>query len=172
MLHDDFPPPRWREVVMSAQGIVDSREKIGEEKPIFNKGGQTMAKVTAIGGAVVITSAVKAEDIEKVAKYRPEALKLYADGENGKEEVFRVGVGSAGSLNKWGAEFNGVSLDGSGFATITLGHNFSGEDVKEKIADYFGVSILNLNKVEAQIPAALQEIEAEKANIMANIQIG
>lgn len=31
MLHDDFPPPRWREVVMSAQGIVDSREEIGEE---------------------------------------------------------------------------------------------------------------------------------------------
>lgn len=28
VLHDDFPPPRWREVVMSAQGIVDSREKI------------------------------------------------------------------------------------------------------------------------------------------------
>lgn len=130
-----------------------------------------MAKITAIGGAVVITSTVKAEDIIKVAKYRPDALKLFG-GEDGKEEVFRIGVGTAGSLNKFGAEFNGTSLDGSGYATITLGHNFSGEDVKEKIADYFGVSILNLNKVEAQIPAALQEIEAEKANIIANIQIG
>lgn len=130
-----------------------------------------MARITVIGGAVVITSAVKAEDIIKVAKYRPDALKLFG-GEDGKEEVFRIGVGATGSLNKFGAEFNGTSLDGSGCATITLGHNFSGEDVKEKIADYFGVSILNLNKVEAQIPAALQEIEAEKANIIANIQIG
>ena len=130
-----------------------------------------MAKIVIAGEAVVITSAVKLEDIRKVAKYRPEAL-ILKGGEDGKEPIFRLGVtNGAGKINKYGAEFGAETRDENKFATLTMCLDGVTGDVKEAVAEAIGVSILNLNKIEETIPAVIAEIDAEKNDILSNISI-
>ena len=131
-----------------------------------------MAKITIVGNAVVVTSSLKLEDIAKVAKYRPEAL-ILKGGEDGKEPVFRIGVGSCGTINKYGAEFDGETHDEEKLATITLLAEVYGDapDIKEAVADTIGSWVVTLNQLEAQIPAVLQEIDTAKAEILANITV-
>lgn len=130
-----------------------------------------MAKITIAGEAVVITSELKREDIELLEKYRPDAL-ILKGGEDGKKPIFRVATTSGmGDINKFGAAFGGVTHDGAGLATITIVGGVSGEDVREAVAEKVGTAILNLNKLEESLPAVLEEISAEKAAILANIEV-
>lgn len=50
-----------------------------------------MAKIVIAGDAVVVTSAMKLEDIKTIEKYRPKELVLKG-GEDGKEPIFGVGT--------------------------------------------------------------------------------
>ena len=130
-----------------------------------------MAKIVIAGDAVVITSALKLEDIRNVEKYRPNALYLMG-GEDGKEPIFRVGTAKKGSLSEYGIEFAAETHDDEKLASITLVNNCAcGADVKECVAEDIGPIVMNLNKVEAAIPAVLEEIAAEKAAILANISV-
>ena len=63
-----------------------------------------MAKFTIAGNALVITSNLKLSELETVKKYRPKTLKLMG-GENNKEELFFIDVGSSGngSISAYGA---------------------------------------------------------------------
>ena len=129
-----------------------------------------MAKITITGDAVVITSALKLEEIKKVAKYRPKALRLYG-GEDGKEEIFRIAAtDGTGSIGKYGAEFNGTAHDGSGKATITTILQGVEGDIKEVVADTYGPWVNSLNKLEEAIPAVLAKIEEEHKAILDNIK--
>jgi len=130
-----------------------------------------MAKIVIAGEAVVVTSAIKLEDLRKVAKYRPDALVLKG-GEDGKEPIFRIGVCSGtGKINKYGAEFGAETHDDAKLATITLVTDALEGDIREAVAEAIGASILNLNKLEETIPAVLAEIDAEKAAILGNITV-
>lgn len=130
-----------------------------------------MAKIVIAGEAVVVTSAIKLEDLRKVAKYRPDALVLKG-GEDGKEPIFRVGVCSGtGKINKYSAEFGAETHDDAKLATITLVTGALEGDIREAVAEAIGASILNLNKLEETIPAVLAEIDAEKAAILGNITV-
>lgn len=132
-----------------------------------------MAKITIVGEAVVITSALKLEDIKTLSKYRPQALVLKG-GEDGKEPIFRIAATdkSKGSINKYGAEFGGETHDDKKLATITLVcGNTDGGDIREKVAEDIGTAILDLNKLEAALPAVLEEIKAEKTAVLENITI-
>ena len=130
-----------------------------------------MAKIVIAGEAVVVTSAIKLEDLCKVAKYRPDALVLKG-GEDGKEPIFRIGVCSGtGKINKYGAEFGAETHDDAKLATITLVTDALEGDIREAVAEAIGASILNLNKLEETIPAVLAEIDAEKAAILGNITV-
>ena len=131
-----------------------------------------MAKITIVGDAAVITSSLKLADIKKVAKYRPSALILMG-GEDGKEPVFRIGATDGdGIINQYGAEFNGETRDAEKLATITLTFSVEGDcDIKEVVADTIGPWVMTLNKLEAQIPGILEEIDAEKEAILANITV-
>lgn len=133
-----------------------------------------MAKINLAGDSIVITSAVKTEDIQTIEKYNPAALTLKEKNEDGKlEEVFRVGTGKGG-INKYGVTFCGTSRDGNGLATLTI--PFAGstdpDTAKDQIADTYGVAIANLNKVEAAIPAALAEIKKAKKAVVDAITVG
>lgn len=130
-----------------------------------------MAKITIAGDAVVITSAVKLEDIKTVKKYRPAALTLMG-GEEGKEPIFRLGVTEgAGNITKYGAEFGSETHDDEKKAVMTLICRADEGDIKEIVADTIGAYVLNLNKIEETFPAVLQEIKAEKEQILSNITI-
>lgn len=129
-----------------------------------------MAKITIAGEAVVITSSMKLEDLRKIAKYRPDALTLKG-GEDGKEPIFCVCVTKGtGSINNNGASFSSATHDDQKLATITMMASEDG-DIKEAVAEKYGVPVLNLNKLEATLPAVLAEIDAEKASILENITV-
>lgn len=132
-----------------------------------------MAKITIAGDAVVITSTKTLEDIKTLEKYAPKALKLYETDEDGtKEEIFCVGSApSGGSLGTYGASFGGTTHDDAKLATITLCIPSNVADAKEYVAEKYGVALLNLNKVEEQFDAALEDIRARKATVMENITV-
>lgn len=129
-----------------------------------------MAKVIIAGNAVVINSSVKLEDLKKVEKYRPSALTLYG-GEDGKEPVFRVTVGTGtGSINKNGACFSGATHDEAKLATITMVVGNT-ENIKEFVADEFGGALINLSKIEEKLPGIIADIASERNAVMNSISV-
>ncbi len=134
-----------------------------------------MAKIKVVGNKMFVTSEVKTEDIKLLQKYRPDALSLFRDGTDGvKVPEFTVCTTNGnGEIGVHGAAFGATAMDGSGLAIIVkdLPADVTPGNVAEKVADIVGVSILNLNKVEAQIGPALEEVAAEKADILANITV-
>lgn len=131
-----------------------------------------MAKIVIAGDAVVVTSSLKLEDIRTIAKYRPKELVLKG-GEDGKEPIFAIGVtDGCGNINEVGASFGRETHDEEKLASITMctGAGTTG-DIKEWVADRIGGAIINLNKLEEKLPAVLEEIEAEKAEVMSNITV-
>lgn len=132
-----------------------------------------MAKITVAGQAVVVTSEMKLEDLKTIKKYRPEALTLFQEDENGgKDPIFGIGVGKGcGDINKYGAEFGSASRDDAKKAQITMCLPEGVENVKEYISDTLGAALLKLNRLEATLPTVIEEIEAEKQQIAANITI-
>lgn len=129
------------------------------------------ARVTVAGDAVVVTSSMKLEDIKTIAKYRPKALTLMG-GEDGKEPVFAVGItNGTGNINSVGASFGRETNDEEKLASITLMLGGYTGDVSEYVADALGAALISLNKLEAQLPAVLEEIAAEKADVLSNITV-
>ena len=134
-----------------------------------------MAKIIVAGDAAVVTSALKLEDIKTVKKYRPEGLKLMG-GKDGEEELFMIDSAcpsEAGSINKYGAVFNGESPDGQGFATLTVSilERPKDKDVKDYIADKLGGAMIKLNQLEEQIPAILGEIAVQQEQVLSGISV-
>lgn len=130
-----------------------------------------MAKIVIAGDAIVVTSALKLEDIRTIEKYRPKELVLKG-GEDGKEPIFAVGTtAGAGNINAVGASFGRESHDNEKLATITMCTNGVTGDVKEWVADHIGSAIISLNKLEEKLPAVLEEIAAEKAAVLSNITV-
>ncbi len=130
-----------------------------------------MAKIKILGNSVVVISSVKLEDFKKVEKYRPSALILMG-GEDGKEPIFRVGTGHS-NINEYGAEFNCATRDNEKKAMLTMAYFAENEDsdVKNDIVESLGVPMLNLEKIEARIPAIIEEIDAERASIESKIEV-
>lgn len=131
-----------------------------------------MAKITIAGEAVVITSAVKLEDLKTIAKYRPEALTLMG-GEDNKEPIFAISVTrGAGEINKYGASFGAETHDEAKLATITMGIGYAGDDsIEEFVADAFGAAFNRLEELEATLPAVIEAIAADKAAVMSSITV-
>jgi len=130
-----------------------------------------MAKIVIAGDAVVVTSALKLEDIHTIEKYRPKALVLKG-GEDGKEPIFAIGTTSgAGNINEVGASFGRESHDEGKLATVTMVIGSTAGDVKEWVADRIGTAVMYLNRLEATLPDVLKEIANEKATIMSNITV-
>ncbi len=131
-----------------------------------------MAKITIAGDAVVVTSAMKFDELMTIKKYRPSALVLKG-GEDGKEPIFAISVNCGGrsTINKYGAEFASATHDDAGLAAITQIFECNCSDIKQEVADTIGAYVLNLNKLEETLPAVLDEIEAEKQKIMDNISV-
>ena len=76
-----------------------------------------------------------------------------------------------GSINANGAEFCSATHDDEKLATITMALPCIVEDVKKEVAELIGTAILNLNKLETGLPAVLEEIDAQTAEILDNITV-
>lgn len=132
-----------------------------------------MAKLSILGNAVVITSAIKFEDIQTIEKYNKNALTIFEESDGEKTPVFSICTGSNGEINQFGATFADQTRDDDKFAQITLCTCATGitGDVKEWAADKFGKAIVRLNQLEQTIPAILEQIAEDKAAVMANITV-
>ncbi len=130
-----------------------------------------MAKLSITGDAVVITSAIKLEDIRTIEKYNKAALTITEEVDGEKIPVFSVCTGSKGEINQFGATFASATRDDKKFAQITLCICGAADDVKAWAADKYGKALLRLNQLEAMIPTVLEQIAAEKTAVMANITV-
>lgn len=132
-----------------------------------------MAKVMTVGGAAVLVSEAKLEDLKLIKKLRPSAL-ILKGGEDNKDEIFRVGFGKGnGSINSVGVEFDEKSFNEDGYATVTMmvDPGVAPGNVKDWVADKIGVAILHLNALEQTFPVVLAEIAEEKAEILESIEV-
>lgn len=129
-----------------------------------------MAKILVAGDAVIINSALPLEDLKMVKKYRPEALNLYSGKENENLE-FSILVGCGSGVCPMGIGFDSETRDEAKLATLTVMLSEVTGDLKEYVADKFGCIMTNLNKIEATLPAVIEEIRAEKAAVMSGITI-
>ena len=131
-----------------------------------------MAKFTIAGNALVITSALKKSELETVKKYRPKALKLMG-GENNKEELFCIDVGSSGSgsISAYGACYCSETYDAEKKACITIPLDGVQGDIKEYVADKYGEAVTYLTQLEATLPDVLTAIAEQKRGIMDNITV-
>lgn len=132
-----------------------------------------MAKITIAGDAIVVTSSKSLEALKNLEEYRPKALRLFEDNDDGKkEEVFRVETtADSGSISQYGASFASATHDEAKLATITMRIPDGTEDAVEYAARLVGKAVILLNRVEAGIDEALASVEAEKAEIRDNITV-
>ena len=129
-------------------------------------------KVVISQNVMSIVSDYSLTDLERVAKFRPEALKLYTGEGNNKELDFVVKVSDyEGSFGRNGLVFADEAV-GTHKAVISenlpQGLNTS-EDIKEYIRETLGLAIVKGTAVESQIAAAMDEISADEAAIDACI---
>lgn len=126
------------------------------------------------GTALVVTSAIKTKEIKELAARCPDALNLYEGEGDKKELVFNVSLSRNGDaeLQDFCIVFNGTSYDEAKLATATIMlRGDLGENPKETIADLFGPALKNLKDWEAGIPAVLQKVDTEHAELVSLVQV-
>lgn len=129
-----------------------------------------MANIIITGDSVSVISTLTLEDIKTVAKYRPEALNLYDGESKEKSLVFTVKAGTTPSMSAYGVSFTAQTSDGNAVMTEI----FSGSTaatIKDAVAEKYGVGVINLRKLEAQVPTVIEEIKAEREEIKSSIEV-
>ena len=129
-----------------------------------------MAKINVTGNAIVLTSSIKYADIEKAKKYRPDALKL--KNEDG-QDVFAIDIGVIPQSNEFGIVFTGKTHDDHGFATNTVLFDTcdEGEELKNKVADFYGSTLVGLNELEKVFSERVEAIDAERKTVLSQIEL-
>lgn len=126
-------------------------------------------KAEVKGNALVVTSSMKAEDILKIKKARPEALALVEEEDGMKNMVFFVDVTAPGgepAIENDYIVFDGTTHDEAKLATATVLLRGKIGDPKETVAELFGTALVRLQKLEATIPAVLETVNAEHAALL------
>ena len=129
------------------------------------------AVIKIVGGAAVVESGFALEDLQKVEKFRPEALKLYEGEGNAKKITYAICTTKGnGTINAIGAEFGETTTD-DGKATISMLLPNGTKDPKKWAEDHIGVAILKLKKIEEQIAPAMADVADEQAAVRAAITV-
>lgn len=130
-----------------------------------------MATIKINDTIFTITSTLSVEDIAKAKKGRPECTTLFKGEGKEREPVFCVGTGRTENFNQNGITFatNGT-VSGKAVVTCPLPSDLKKDDIKNYVADKVGFIKKNLDAVEAQVVAALAEIDADRAEVLASIE--
>lgn len=130
-----------------------------------------MAKFVLAGHSCNLISGVKMEDYRKVERFAPEVLTLKDEEGN---PVFKVTTNHSGegTFSEFGVEFSSApDMKGYPIAVLNVRGADDIEELKTVIAEEFGMVVTNLAKIEALIPQALEEINANIAAAKAKIEI-
>ena len=120
-------------------------------------------KVTVNGNALVLTSDIKAKEIELLKKVNPSALKLKDEDGN---DIFAIGLSANGGINKNGVSFDGKTRDEDELATVTINVPAGTKDVEQWVSDTVLPVWDNLTKISEQITAAGEKYGADKAALL------
>jgi len=131
-----------------------------------------MASIKVVGSAVVITSDLELEDIKLVQSARPKALKVFEEEDGKKNLVFCIGAGTGkGSLTEYGIVFGRVTNDGYGNAQFTQEIDPGDQDIKEFVAEHYGLPVMYLNKLEESLRPVISDIKRQHQNVLDSIEL-
>lgn len=120
-------------------------------------------RVTILGCACVIISALTVEEIDSFRKYLPEALNL--TDETGEKVVYSLEIDNGpGCMMPEKAVFSRVKAQ-DGLATITILLDPEAEDKGTLVRNQLGASLLLLNALEEQLLSRTEEL-VEKIQIV------
>lgn len=141
--------------------MIEATEAVENVKPAPKK--VTNANIKIAGNAIVLTSKLKFETIQKMEKYNRDALCLVEVKKDEENEIFRISTGKLGSISKFGIVFTEANKDG--FATVTI---LLPEDVKNKrewIKDNYATTLFMLADLEDAVETACAELESAYAKL-------
>lgn len=130
-------------------------------------------KASVKSNILFITSDYSIDDLKKVAKYRPDALKLVEGEGDDKHTVAAICVGTKASVAPNGIVFAPVGgTTGKAVVTMDLPVDCDSEEkVRKHIHEKVGMAVVNGTKIEAQISEALTGIDADFETMDAAITI-
>ena len=120
-------------------------------------------RVKIVGNALVLTSTLKFETIQKMEKYNRDALCLSTFKNDEEIEIFRIGTGKTSSINKYGITFMEANKNGLATATVLLPEGVTNK--REYIKDNFATALFMLSDVEKIVNTACAELEAAYAEL-------
>ena len=126
------------------------------------------AKIT--DGVYTITTKIKAEDLKKLAKYRPNAFQLKDDKGNVKY-IATLNETSEGSVNKNGIIFNEVNAQGYVQLTKCFERPVNMDKRQDTFKDIYMPCAENLNKIEEQILEEIKNLKEYEEKILENIVV-
>ena len=126
------------------------------------------AKIT--DGVYTITTKIKAEDLKKLAKYRPNALQLKDDKGNVKY-IATLNEESEGSVNKNGIIFNEVNAQGYVQLTKCFERPVNMNKRQDAFKDIYMPCAENLNKIEEQILEEIKNLKEYEEKILKDIVV-
>lgn len=128
---------------------------------------RTAARILVAGSCATIESGYTLDELKLIQKFRPAALSTFEVQDGHKTPTFTIGVATAGngSVGSVGASFC-PRQSAAGKAMIVLQIPETETDAVKWAADYVGVAILKIRKIEAGLDDVLAEINAEKAEVV------
>lgn len=132
-------------------------------KLVGNKPAPTNSKIKIAGNAIVLTSKLKFDTIQKMEKYNRNALCLVEVKNDEENEIFRISTGKLGSISKFGVVFTEANKDGFATATVLLPEGVTNK--KEWIKDNYATTLFMLADLEDAVETACAELEAAYAKI-------
>lgn len=130
-----------------------------------------MAKTKIFGEAIVVTSAIKLEDLKKVERYSRDSL-ILKGGEDGKQPIFGVCVAreGMGNISSISVSFAPTTRNAEGYATVTMTIPDGVANAKEWMVDKFGGALMNLAALEKELPAVVEKIKADAKAVADSIE--
>lgn len=126
-------------------------------------------KITVTADVFAATMDVSVEDILLLKKYDPKALTLF--DEKGKPEFVIDYKEGESSVDQFGIVFGSETRDEDKKAAVCGVIPPKTENVKEWLADKFGVASKYLSLVEAQVTEAAKKVRETRQGIMENITV-
>lgn len=129
-----------------------------------------MANIIISGSALTLKSAIKLDDLKKLAKYDPAALEMRDEKDR---LIFKVSIAGEGhgSVAEKAIFFAPVTHDPDGLATVNLAIPGCVKDAKDYVADMMGSAYPKLVELEGTMESAVAAVDAAKEQMLENITV-
>ena len=125
-----------------------------------------MANIKVIGDAMIVTSAIKMEDIKLLQRLDADGL-IARDKDD--EPVYAVFTGASGFMEDTGIRFTGADRDG--FATVTILLPSTTQDKREEyIKENYAMAITALQTMEELLAEYLISFKAKYIEAMQAVE--